>query len=158
MTQAAQIDDDANFAARAIAALSAPARRLDWLSLDLAPGVFGRAAFLGALRGLALGHARAQVRLLVIDTEMALRGNERLLELARSLSSRIEMRSWPAELAPSREDWLIVDGRQLLLRAAPPSRGGIELRSAAEVRLRVERFERWWQQSPAAVALRRLQL
>ncbi len=56
-------------------------------------------------------HARAQI--LVEDTKAIASDNHPLLELARRLPSKIEMRRLPEDVAPPRSNFIVVDNRAI---------------------------------------------
>lgn len=76
---------------------------------DLEPRLYDTQPFLDALRALALGARRAEVRVLVADARRAMQLGHRLPELARQMTSSVEIRRLPPEPADRPEAFLVAD-------------------------------------------------
>lgn len=118
-------------------------------SHDLDRRIYGDAALIDVLRRFLLEHRRGRLRGLVIDTRSAMRGAHRLVELSRTLSSRIEFRK--PDTAIDSGDYVIVDQRRLLIR---PDAGELEASYYADApglaREQLLAFERTWAGAPPA--------
>lgn len=148
-------------AARAIAALACQARReLTLLTPDLEPALYDQASFLESVRRLAIERAgRLPVRILVLDVETAVRRSLRLIELARRLTSSIQIAVVPEELAGQCDAFLLVDNDGYCLRRrADPNRSLIDFADSATVRALRRGFDEIWAQSSPPIELLRLSL
>lgn len=95
---------------RIIAHLAGQARReLCLLSRDLDRALYDQAPFLDALRELALRGAQSRIRILLQDPAGVARQGHRILELARRLTSRIELRRPAEEWLNHPENFLLAD-------------------------------------------------
>ena len=90
--------------------LAAGARRriliYDW---QLNPSVYDQGCLVEAAKQLAIGHADAQVRILLADTEPVRLGSYRMLELARRLPSKIAIRLRAGEFVEDLRSFMLVD-------------------------------------------------
>lgn len=98
-----------------------PIARLEILlvSVDLDRRTYGDAAFLDALTTFLLAHRRARLRGLIHEPRRVMGQGHRFIELARQLSSRIELRELAEPHRKQREEYLLCDERALLHRKAP---------------------------------------
>ncbi len=62
------------------------------VSRKLDPDVFDTVAFVNAVKSLALHHQRTQIRIIVLDIDAIISHRHRLLDLAKKLTSSIELR------------------------------------------------------------------
>ena len=117
-------------------------------SYDLDRRVYSSEPLVKLLRGFLLEHRRGRLRGLVQSPRSALQGAHRLVELARSLSSRMEFRECGSPWRDSGEEYLIVDQRQLLIKS---DRHEVEARYYADAPLlareQQRQFESAWQAS-----------
>jgi hypothetical protein len=131
--------------------------QLNILSYALEREIYGHSDFVQAVQALATHHARAKVRILIHSPEWASRSGHRLVELARRLSSFIELREMNEQDKQLTSEILIADEKSLLLRESPdvtqaryfpddPRQAGYWLR----------RFEGLWAGGEAVQALRQL--
>lgn len=153
--------DSTRLAAQAMAAMAAQARReLILLTPDLEPPLYDQPGFLEAVRRLAIERAAHRpVRVLLIDAEAAVRRSLRLVELARRLSSSLQIASVPEELAEQCDAYLLVDDDGYCLRRrSAMSSWLIDFADAAGVRALRAEFERIWEQADTPLELRRLHI
>ncbi|MFN2310179.1 MAG: hypothetical protein ABR553_10695, partial [Gammaproteobacteria bacterium] len=145
---------------RAAALLAAQARRrIDLFTPDLEPALYDQTAFLDGLVQLCLNSPRARVRVLAKDFERALKDGHRLVELARRLSSYIELRRVHPDYQENNESFLIADDHGLLHRRhAPRFDGSFSCKTPLEVRRLRAVFDEIWDRSEPATELRRLHL
>lgn len=87
------IDDRATLAAVCLSMVSQCTRRLTIVSRHLDPALYDNDAFVDAVKAVALGNRRAEIRLLVIDSRPLVSTGHRLLELANRLPSFITLRA-----------------------------------------------------------------
>ena len=100
-------------------------RSVDIVSRDLDPRLYDDDGCLDALRKIAIGHRKARIRILAQDLDTPVRRDHRLIELARRLSSFMEIRRLSDDYKDYNEAYLIAD------------RTGVVHRSQAD------RFEAW---------------
>lgn len=153
--------DTVGAAARAVAALAVQARReLTLLTPDLEPALYDQPAFLDAVRRLAIdrvGHR--PVRILLLDAEAAVRRSPRLVELARRLTSAVQIAGVPGELVEQCDAYLLVDDDGYCLRRrAAPSPWLVGFANPATVRPLRAGFDRLWEQAGTPLELRRLHI
>lgn len=91
-------------------------RSLDIFSRDLEPRIYDNAEFTDAVRALAVKTRDMHVRILVVDPDFIIKHGHRLIELARRLTSHMEIRKLHEDYCNNPEAYLIVDSRGLLHR------------------------------------------
>lgn len=134
-------------------------RRLELFTPDLEPALYEQTPFLDALRQLCLGSPRARVRVLAKDFERAIKDGHRLVEVARRLSSYIELRKVHADYQENNETFLLADDYGLLHRRhAPRFEGMFSCKAPLEVRRLRAFFDEVWDRSEPETGLRRLHL
>lgn len=150
----------AGFARRMRELAAGAHNELALLSQDLDRRVYGTDEFVGTLRSFVLQNRFARLRVLVSNPQTAIRNNPRLVEFGRTLSTFVEFR----ELLPERqqvifEEYLVADGRKMLVREAP---GDLESRYYTTAphlaRLKLKDFDMLWNESVPAQELRSLRL
>jgi len=147
--------------ADAVTAMASQARReLNLLTPDLEPHLYDRQDFIDAVRRLAItrrGHL--PVRLLLIHSDAAPQRSLRLIELARRLTSAVQIAVVPEELAEQCDAFLLADDEGYCLRRkATPSQSLANFADPGQVRALRREFDDIWQQAEPAVTLRRLHL
>jgi hypothetical protein len=147
-------------AAQALALVRAARLELLLESEALDARVYGSAAFAAAVQDFALATPRAQLRLLVRDPRAALRNAPALIELARRLTSQIELREPAADQREVRAgECLIADRRAMLERArANELEARLWLDAPALGLRRAADFDTLWNQAVPSPELRRLSL
>jgi len=151
--------DEPRVLRHAAAALAKQARReLRVLTPDLEPVLYDHQPFLEQVTRLALERrGRLPVRILLIDEGPAVRRGHRLIELARKLSSSVEIRAVPAELAEQADHYLLADDAGYCLRRyAAPRSALVDFNDPRTVRRIQREFEQIWEQGAAHPGLRRL--
>lgn len=144
---------------RAVRALILTARReIALLSTALEPAVYDDAVLLEAIGALARRRG-ARVRVLIREPRTVVTRGHRLVELARRLSSSVELRRPHPEHRDGTEQILIADESGVLFR---PDETRFEGRMApnapAEARRRLRTFEEWWALAEPDPELQRLHL
>lgn len=142
------------------AQLAGQARRsLEIVSRDLDPRVYDQAPFLVAIRRLATSARQARIRVLVREVEPAVKPDHRLIELARRLSSFIEIRRLGDDDREFNEAFLLVDQIGFLRR---PTGDGFEAEGSFHDPLRTREllraFDDLWSRARADANLRRLHI
>tara|TARA_R110000787_G_scaffold57455_6_gene131238 strand:+ start:2640 stop:3158 length:519 start_codon:yes stop_codon:yes gene_type:complete len=125
--------------------------QLSLMSVKLDGRVYASEAFTNQLRNFILDHRRARLRVLVHDPRSAVQQAVRLVELGRSLSSRIEFREVPADIPALQEEYFIADERSLLFRSGPDQLEGRYYDDAPMVaRSQLKAFDALWDQATVA--------
>jgi hypothetical protein len=98
--------------ARAVAhALATQARRTLLLHTeDLEPAIYDDSAFLNAASRLARDHSQSRIWILINDARKVVQHGHRLVEIARRLSSAIQLRRPAPQYCNDHESFLLVDG------------------------------------------------
>jgi hypothetical protein len=92
-------------------ALAAQAQRTLLLHTeDLEPAIYDDTAFLEAISRLARLHTRSRIWILIHDARKAIQHGHRLIEVARCLSSTIQLRRPGSEYRNYHESFLLADG------------------------------------------------
>lgn len=116
------------------------------LSCRLEPALYGDAALVDALHELALRHERVRVRILVNDPEPAGRRAHRLVEFARRLTSRIEIRQLAEDHRGTIDDCVIADTASVWMRERPDSiESRLFMAVPLEARAQLRRFDPLWE-------------
>jgi phenylalanyl-tRNA synthetase beta subunit len=110
------IDTSEDNQAAAVHLVNQGDRSLDIFSRDLEPRIFDTPEFADATRGLAIKTRDLHIRILVIDPDYIIKHGHRLIELARRLTSHMEIRKVHEDYCNNPESYLIVDRRGLLHR------------------------------------------
>ena len=100
----------------ALQLVSQGGRSLDIFSRDLEPRIYDIPDFADAVRALAVKTRDMRVRILVIDPDFIIKHGHRLIELARRLTSHMEIRKVHEDYCNNPEAYLVVDNRGLLHR------------------------------------------
>ena len=147
----------ADFAARATQMVSAARNEVALLSQELDRRIYGTGVFTESLRRFVLQHTHTRVRVLVNSTQTAISNSPRLVEFGRSLTSFVEFRELQPPRRPVvREEFLIVDGRQLLYRETPSDLESKYYGSPQTPRMKLKEFDLLWDESEPAQELRKL--
>ena len=159
-TKGAQTLHDAAEIHAACAAMVGQARRIVRIySSDLEPAIYDTAEFLDPARQFALSGPRASLRVIVQDEEPAIKRGHRLLALARSLPSYIEIRRADDEYRDQPEVFLLADAVGYVRR---PLSNAWEAEANFADRLQAARLQRFfdqvWELSLVTPDLRRLDL
>ena len=123
-------------------------------SRDLDAALYDHDEFLESARRLALHNPRSPIQILLVDTEPALHQGNRLIELARQVPSRMEIRCVPTEFHDHHEAFLIVDDEGYVLRpVAEVFEGHADFSSPRQVRYLHNEFEYIWERSTRPIEL-----
>lgn len=135
------------------------ARYLRLFSHDLDAALYDDRAFLDEVHRIAIGGGEIPVRVLLIDAEPAIRNGHRLIEMARHLTSRIQIRAVPAQFAHANEAYLLVDDCAYVQRPlATLYEGTADFNAPGEVRRMHKAFDAIWSLGEIHQDLRRLYL
>ncbi|MEM1432871.1 MAG: GNAT family N-acetyltransferase [Pseudomonadota bacterium] len=147
-------------AARALAdCLSAPSRHLEILHPTLEPELFATPAFCDGISSFARGGQRHRIRILIYSSHRIVTGGNRLVELARRLDSRIQIRRVPEEYATDERAFLCWDAEGYwLLPNAESYHGLLNANDPVMARRLTERFDYLWERAKVDPELRLLKL
>ena len=116
---------------------------------------FNTARFARALASFAARHRQNLARIVVEDTEQAIRDNDRLVGLCRRLSDFIHMQRVAEEHLGMREMFVVVDHRGYLRQEDITKPDCVaHLKDAHEAVMLTRRFNELWDRSEPIVALR----
>jgi len=140
--------------------LASQARRsLAMFTRDLEPAIYNTQEFIAAVQQLALRSQYSRIRIVAIDPGPAVRDGHRLIELARRLSTYIEIRRPSEDHAKLTESFLISDDSGLLYRPlASRYEGFADPNIPSEARNRLRNFDDIWEQAEPEPEFRRLGL
>jgi hypothetical protein len=129
-------------------------------SQELDPLVYDHPPFLQALQRLALQHApRARIRILLLDNQRMIKHGHRLLELARRLTSTLELRRPIAEYRERQDEFLLVDQSAYLHREQGAAAQAVaSYRDPLKARNLQGAFHEIWEHSEPDPEIRRLYL
>jgi hypothetical protein len=134
-------------------------RELCLFTRDLDKAVYDQSEFLDAVKSLALRSGMSRVRVLLQDHGPVLAQGHRLIELARRLSSSIEIRVPPTDWLDAPESYLLADRVGYLHRDdATAYRASADFHAPLETERLQRRFDDIWEASQADGELRRLHL
>jgi len=132
---------------------------LDIFSRNLDPGLYEQSDFLANLSRLCLRNRKARIRFLVQQPAEAVKHCQRLLELARKLSSSIELRQPHPDYRQHNEAFLVADGCGLIYRKFPDRyEGTANFYVPVEARRKTDFFTEVWERSEVNPEFRRLYL
>ncbi|MCW8906462.1 MAG: acyltransferase [Sedimenticola sp.] len=134
-------------------------RSIDILTYDLDKPVYDQAGFLEAVKQLALRTPGLSIRILLQQSEKVQKEGHRLIDLARRVTSRIEIRRPHADYIDHPENFIVVD-RTGYVRRSQPDRyeGEANFCHPLESKLLSEFFTEVWDKSEVESTLRRLYL
>ncbi len=134
-------------------------RSVELFSPDLEPALYDQTPLIDALTQLAVSGPRARIRILAKDFDRTVKEGHRLVELARRLSSYVELRKAHSDYQEHNETFLLVDDYGLLHRRhAPRFEGVFSCKAPLEVRRLRGFFDAVWDRSEPDADLRRLHL
>ena len=132
-------------------------RELLIFTRDFDAPVFNQQPFLNGVKRLALSSRHARMRVLIQDNEKIVKEGHRLVQLARRLSSVIEMRKPPPDYLQQPENFMLVDGSGFVYRRLASYYQGIaSFHDPLENHRLAERFREIWESSEPDPELRQL--
>lgn len=157
MTEARDLKTRTEFRDAATELARASARQIALLTYAFEREVYGSPDFVGSVQSLATRHRMARIRILIHSPEWASRSGHRLVELARRLTSFIEIRELHEQDKQLTSEVMVVDESGLLYRDSPDTLVARYQPSAPqEARAWLRRFDGLWAGGTAVQALRRL--
>jgi hypothetical protein len=150
--------DDSQALCDAVAALAGQARRrIDVLTPDLEATLYDTPDFLEAVRSLAIASSRTHLRFLVGDSQHAVKNGHRLIELARRLSTPIDLKQPGPATELGSEAFLLADDRGVFWRAdVDKPRAHVCFNDPIGTKRLRQRFEQLWEESLPDPEMRRL--
>ena len=134
-------------------------RTLAIQSYDLDPIIYDNADFIEAVRQIAVSSTRADIKILIEDSRKIISSGHRLIELARQLSSFIEIRKINTDLKTVSEAFLIADETALIYRRQPQRyEGFVNFNERGRCRLLLADFKDSWEKAAPDPELRRLHI
>ena len=132
---------------------------LEIFSRDLDPVLYAREPFLDALNSLCHHNRKARIRMLVQDPMDAVRRSPRVVELARRISSSIEIRQPHHDYHHYNAAFLVADGCGLIYRKfADRYEGTANFYAPIEAQRKLDFFTEVWERSQVHPEFRRLHL
>ncbi len=145
--------------ALALAMVGQAALTLEIFSRELDGRLFDNTAFVEAVSDLARAHPHSRIRILVRNTDAIVKQGHRLVELARRLSSSIEIRVIHPDYQQRNSAFLTVDNVGWMFREhADRYECQANFNHAGRARELVDEFNEIWEHSSPASELRRLHL
>ena len=143
----------------AVALVTQAGRSLDIFSRDLEAELYDQPDFLEGVRALALRSPHVRIRILLQDPARVVRDGHRLVEMARRLSSYIEIRQPSHDYRDHNEAFLIVDRTGLMhRRLADRYEGLASFKQPLRARELGNFFDEVWQRAAPHPELQRLHL
>jgi hypothetical protein len=130
---------------------------LDIFTYDLDKPLYDQIGFLEAVKRLAIECRGTGIRILLQDSERVRREGHRLIDLARRLTSKIEIRRSHDDYIDHPENFLIADRvGYIRRRVAERYEGEVNFCDPLESKLLTEFFTEVWERSEQDSSLRRL--
>ena len=138
--------------------LAAQARRTLLLHTeDLEPAIYDDSAFLDAASRLARDHSQSRIWILIHDARKVVQHGHRLIEIARRLSSTIQLRRPAPQYRNYHESFLLADGCGYLHRPlAARYEGTANFNDPGKVADLEKYFMEVWERSEADEEIKRL--
>lgn len=153
------MDTRAENARAARALISDVCNAVDIFTPDLEPHIYDQRDFLDRLTMPPLGKPRATVRILVKDSQPAIKNGHRLVELVRKLSSYMEIRKVHKDFAEYDEAFMLVDNCGVMRRRISARFAGtVCFNDTQEVTNLRKIFDEVWDRSDPDPELRRLNI
>ena len=132
---------------------------VDVMTRDLDRRIYDDDDCLAALRAIAVRHRKARIRILARELDTAIRHDHRLIELARRLSSFIEIRRLGEDHKDYNEAFLLADGTGVIYRGqANRFEGWASYHQPLKARELQKMFDEAWEQAIVDPNMRRLHI
>ena len=128
-------------------------------SYDLEAKIYDHQAMIDTMREFCVGRRQSQIRILVKDSQAAIRSGHRLIELSRALTTSIHIHK-PAKDTPMIEsNYLLIDSIAYLFKpAALQWHGSFHFNDQARARELYKHFNTAWGRSQVDTETRRLHI
>lgn len=121
---------------------------LDIISHDLDRKIYDNEAFKNAVKDLAISNPKARIRLLINNSDAIIAHGHRLVELARRLTSFIDIRIQGDNFKEFNEAWLIVDAKAWIRRPfADQYAAEVDYSAARQLRETCTTFDTMWNEA-----------
>ena len=134
-------------------------RSIDITSRDLDHKIYDNDEFKDAIKNLATSSTKAKIRLLIQDSDAVIKHGHRLVELARRLTSFVEIRVQGKRFKEFNEAWLIVDSKAWIRRPLSDKYAAdVDYSAARTLQETHKTFNTMWNDASQDPNLRRLSL
>ncbi len=158
-TEVEELRDLTNIRRVSLQLASQARKHLSIFTPDLEPALYDQQKCLDALTKLALSSARAQIRILLVNPDTAVKQGHRLIELARRLTSRFEIRCPGEDFKDEGMNFLLADGLGYVYREpGRPHQARACFNQPREVQRLQGYFDEIWETGVPDTELRRLYL
>ena len=145
--------------AAALALASQARRTIEIFSWDLEPDIYDDPPFIEAIKQLALTHRKALIRILVQDSNKAVKLGHRLPYLAQHVPSKIQIRKPSTEYRDYRQSFLIADGIGIIRRPLHERFDGeLNFKDPSNAKEQLSFFNRVWESAEPDPYLKRLSI
>lgn len=125
----------------------------------LDPYIYDQTDFLDALRKLAINNRYVEIRIIVFEPELIVRGGRKLIDLAGKISSLIEIRKISSKYKSFNETLLIADEVGYLYRESKDRyKGTVNFNSRRESKHLLNVFNNLWETAKPDPNLRRVHI
>ncbi len=132
---------------------------VDIFSRNLDQQIYDNRAFIDAVKRFILSSPRSQIRILVIDPNVAIKHGHQLIELSRRFTSYMEIRKVHEHYASSPEAFMTVDGRGFIHRKLASRFDAIaSFNNPEHASTLTHQFDEVWQHSKAEAEYQRLHI
>ncbi len=139
--------------------LSQARLNVDIMTRDLDRRIYDDDDCLAAIRAIAVRHRKARIRILARELDTPIRHDHRLIELARRLSSFIEIRRLGEDHKDYNEAFLLADGTGVIHRSqANRFEGWASYHQPLKARELQKMFDEAWAQAIVDPNMRRLHI
>jgi len=134
-------------------------KTIDIFTRDMAARIYDNSKFITAIRNLVVGNNKIKVRILIIDPDKSIKNGHRIVELARRLSSSIEIRHVHIDNRSDAQSFLIADGHGILHRKlASRYEATVNFNNRQFCRERLTYFNEVWERSQPVLDFKRLHI
>ena len=132
---------------------------MDLLTHKLDGHLYNTAEFADAFRQLAISNRNPSIRILVHDSNYLGQHGHRFLEIARRLTSSIEIRKVDKNFQHLLHNYTIFDRQGVIFRPNPERfEAKADFHAPAQARERLQEFDKIWQHSETPTELRRMHI
>ena len=126
---------------------------------DLDPGIYDRGDFVAACKRLAIRSRFSRIEILAFESQHIIRKGHRMVELARALSSRIEIRRPEKEYKKHLQTFITFDEKAYIYRSHSDRYEGVaNYYDPRETRELEKLFKEIWQRSHVDTEMRSLNI
>lgn len=142
-----------------LAMVQQASRSIHLFTQDFDPLIYDTPSFVDAIKNVAINNTRSFVQIIVKDSSKAVLHGNRLIELARRLSSYIQIRKASIEYNEYNAAYLVADGTGYIRRTNASRYEGIAcFNNRNDCRHLINFFETAWEKATPDPELRRLHI